>query len=123
MLVRHLTGDPPGQARAATRMLARTARLLLTDVVFAETIYVLSSYYELDRARVAELMRAVIAFPAISVLDPQLLLRALELHETASLAFADAYLVASAEVSGVGAVASFDRALDRLSSVRRLEPA
>jgi hypothetical protein len=31
--------------------------------------------------------------------------------------------VASAEMSGVGAVASFDRSIDRITTVRRIEPA
>jgi predicted nucleic acid-binding protein len=57
------------------------------------------------------------------VLDPALLLRALEVYETDRLDFADAYLVAQAERSGVGVVASFDKAIDRVGTVRRLEPA
>jgi predicted nucleic acid-binding protein len=39
------------------------------------------------------------------------------------LDFAEAYLVAQAERSGVGAVASFDKAIDRVATVRRIEPA
>ena len=37
--------------------------------------------------------------------------------------FADAYLVASAERTGVGAIVSFDRSIDRVRTVRRIEPA
>jgi hypothetical protein len=33
------------------------------------------------------------------------------------------YLIASAAASGVGAVASVDRSIDRLATVRRIEPA
>ena len=47
----------------------------------------------------------------------------IELYEVERLDFADAYLVASAESTGVGIVASFDRSLDRVGSVRRDEPA
>jgi len=43
-------------------------------------------------------------------------------HEVDRLDFAETYLVASAEATGVGAVMSFDRAIDRVSTVRRLEP-
>jgi len=39
------------------------------------------------------------------------------------LDFPDAYLVASAERSGVGTIASFDRSIDRVTTVRRVEPA
>jgi predicted nucleic acid-binding protein len=123
ILVRHLTGDPPQQAARATAFLAAADELLLVDLVVAETVSVLESFYEVPRARVAELARAIIAFPAVVVLDPVLLLRSLEVYETDRLDFADAYLVGQAERSGVGVIASFDKAIDRVTTVRRLESA
>jgi predicted nucleic acid-binding protein len=36
--------------------------------------------------------------------------------------FAEAYLVALAEASGIGQIASFDRSLDGVHSVTRVEP-
>ena len=122
VLVRYFTGDPPEQARRAAAYLARADELLVPDLVVAELVYVLQSFYEVERARVAELLRAVLAFPAVVVVDAALLLRALEVYEVERLDFADAYLVASAEASGVGAIASFDRSIDRVGTVRRIEP-
>jgi predicted nucleic acid-binding protein len=49
--------------------------------------------------------------------------RAVEIYEVHRLDFADAYRVASAERSGVGVLASFDRSIDRVGTVRRDEPA
>jgi predicted nucleic-acid-binding protein len=109
-------------ARRATAALAGERPLLLADLVLAECVYVLESFYEVERVRVAELMRAAIALPSIRVVDEPLLLRALELYELAGLDFADAYLVASAEVTGVDAVTSFDRGIDRVRTVARVEP-
>ncbi len=123
ILVRHLTGDPPEQAARATTFLAAADELLLADLVVAEAVSVLESYYEVPRARVAELVRAIIAFPTIVVLDPAMLLRSLEVYETDWLDFAEAYLVAQAERSGIEVIASFDEAIDRVTTVRRLEPA
>lgn len=123
IVVRHLTGDPPAQAVHATRYLERADQLLLADLILAEVAYVLESYYEVPRARVAETLRAVLAFPAIRVVDAELLQRAVEVYDVHRLDFADAYLVASAERSGVGVVASFDRAIDRVGTVQRVEPA
>lgn len=122
VLIRHLTGDPPAQARRATAFLERADQLLLPDLIVAEVVYVLESFYEVERPRVAELARAIVGFPAVAVGDEPLLLRALEVYEVERLDFAEAYLVASAEASGVGAIASFDRTIDRLSTVRRIEP-
>ena len=123
VLVRHLTGDPPEQARRATRYLEHADTLLLPDLVLAEVAYVLESYYQAPRHQVAEALRSILAFRAIRVVDGPLLLRAVELYEVHGLDYADAYLVASAERTGVGVVASFDRAIDRVRTVRREEPA
>lgn len=122
VLIRHLTGDPPEQARRATAFLAAADELLVPDLVVAEVVFVLESFYETARPRIAELVRAIVAFPAVVVVDAALLLRAVELYELERLDFVDSYLVASAERTGVGAVASFDRALDGVATVRRVEP-
>jgi predicted nucleic acid-binding protein len=122
ILVRHLTGDPPAQAARATRYLQGAEELLLPDLILAEVTYVLESFYETPRARVATTLRSVLAFPAIRVVDVDLLQRAVEVYEVHRLDFADAYLVASAERTGVGVIASFDRTIDRVTTVRREEP-
>ena len=122
VLVRHLTGDPPDLAARATRYLAGADELLLPDLILAELAYVLESFYEAPQAQVATTLRAVLAFPAIRVIDADLVQRAVEVYEVHRLDFADAYLVASAERTGVGVIASFDRAIDRVTTVRREEP-
>ena len=122
VLIRHLTGDPPAQARRATAFLAAADELLLPDLIVAEVVFVLESFYEVDRERVAELVRAAIGFPAIVVVDAPLLLRALEVYEVEKIDFAEAYLVASAEATGVETIASFDREIDKVATVRRVEP-
>ena len=122
VLIRHLTGDPPAQARRASAFLERAGELLVPDLIVAEVVYVLESFYEVERQRVAELIRAIIGFPAIVVVDEPLLLRALEVYEVDRLDFAEAYLVASAEATGVETIASFDREIDRVATVQRIEP-
>jgi len=122
VVVRHLTGDPPEMATRATAALTAAEELLLADLVVAECVYVLESFYEVERERVGELMRAAVALPSIKTVDSSTLLRALELYEVERLDFAESYLVAQAEATGVGAVLSFDRSIDRVGTVERQEP-
>jgi predicted nucleic acid-binding protein len=122
ILVRHLTGEPPDMAQRATCYLATERGLLLADLVVAETVYVLESFYEAPRGQVAEAIRSLIAFDSIVCVDPALLLRSVEVYETDRLDFAVAYLVASAESTEVCRVASFDKAIDRIDTVERVEP-
>lgn len=122
ILVRHLTGDPRDMAARATAYLRGADELLLTDLIVAETVYVLESFYEVPRSTVAEAVRSLIAFRSIICVDPALLLRAIEVYETDRIDFAEAYLVASAESTGVDTIASFDRSIDRVGTITRVEP-
>ena len=122
VLIRHLTGDPSEQARRASELLRGSENLILVDLVVAEVVYVLESVYGVDRDRVAELVRAIVGFPAMAVADETLLLRTLEIYEQYRIHFAESYLAACAELSSVGVVASFDRDIDRVPTIQRLEP-
>jgi predicted nucleic acid-binding protein len=122
ILVRHLTGDPAEQAGRASRFLADASVLLLADVVVAEIVYVLASYYRASRTEVATALRSILAFEAIRVVDAALLHRAIEIYEGDRLDFPDAYLVACAERAGIGTIVSFDRSIDRVATVDRIEP-
>ena len=121
ILVRHLTGDPPVMAERATALLAAEPALYLTDLIVAETVYVLESFYKAPREQVAEAMRSLVAMRSMVTVDPALLLRAIEVYEVDRLDFAEAYLVACAESTGIGSVASFDKAIDRVPTVTRVE--
>jgi predicted nucleic acid-binding protein len=121
VVVRHLTGQPAGQARRATAFLREAGHLDLPDLIVAELVYVLESVYERPRPEVAALVRSVLAFPPVQTSDELLLLRAVELYETRRVDFAEAYLAALAE-RGDRQVASFDRGLDRVPTIERVEP-
>jgi predicted nucleic acid-binding protein len=122
VLIRHLTGDPPDMAARATAFLAAAEELLLPDLIVAEVVYVLESFYEVPPGEVARLVRSVVTYPPIRCVDQALLLRALEVYETNHLDFSEAYLVASAEAAGVPGVVSFDRDLDRVPTITRTQP-
>ena len=122
IIVRHLTGEPPEMATRATTYLVAEAELFLADLILAETIYVLESFYKTPRDHIATAMRSLVALRSVVTVDPALLLRALEVYEIDRIDFAEAYLVACAESSGVNRIASFDRSIDRVGTIERIEP-
>ncbi len=79
-------------AAQATAYFGSASEVLLTDLVVAETIYVLESFYKTPRQQIAEAMRSLIASGSIITVAPALLLRAIEVYETDRLDFAEAYL-------------------------------
>lgn len=62
IFVRHLTGDPADLAVRSTAYLATESDLLVTDLVVAETVYVLESFYQAPRTQIAEAIRSILAF-------------------------------------------------------------
>lgn len=67
-------------------------------------------------------MRSLVGFDSMLCVDSALLLRTIEVYESERIAFAEAYLVACAESTGIGKVASFDRSIDRMTTIERIEP-
>ena len=62
-------------------------------------------------------------FSVRTLIDPVLLVRAVEVYELDRIDFAETYLVAQAESTGVRTVASFDKSIDRVTTIERPEPA
>jgi predicted nucleic acid-binding protein len=122
VLICHLTGDPPEMAIRATAFLGSETDLLLADLVVAETVYVLESFYEAPRPQISRSVRSLLALESVVCVDAPLLRRAVEIYETDRLDFAEAYLVASAESTGINRIVSFDRSIDRVRTVERIEP-
>ncbi len=82
----------------------------------------LESVYRTPRDQVAAQMRSALALQNIETVNRLTLLRALSIYELEGLDFAEAHLAAQAEATGVGEILSFDRSIDRLSTVTRREP-
>lgn len=122
VLVRFFVGTPPEQAERARNFIAHGNRLLLADLIVAETVYVLEKVYEAPRPLVARNLRSTIAYRTIVTENPAVLLRSLQIYEDARLSFADAYLIARAEAADDADVASFGKGIDRVKTIRRIEP-
>ena len=122
VLIRHLTGDPPDMATKASAYLLSGRDLVLPDLVIAEIVYVLESFYQQTRVQVAGLVAAVVSSARYQVQDRALLIRSLEIYVDYKIDFTEAYLVASAEKAGITEIASFDRAIDRVPTITRIEP-
>ena len=122
VLIRYLTGDPPEMAARASAYLLSGRDLVLSDLVVAEIVYVLESFYQQARQQVAGLVAAVVSSSRCQVQDRALLIRSLEIYLDHKIDYTEAYLVAIAEKTGITEIASFDRAIDRVPTITRIEP-
>lgn len=102
IVVRYLTGDPPELAEKAAQIIDGEERLWITDVVLAETAYVLTSVYRVSRIVVIDHLIAFSQKENISLfaLDKGVALQALLLcRPSGRVSFADAMIWAAARSS------------------------
>lgn len=111
IVVRYLMGDPPELAEKAAQIIDGEESLVITDVVLAETAYVLTSVYGIPRRVVVDHLIAFLQKENISTfaLDKGLVLQALLLCKPSGrVSFADAMVWAAARSSESKVVYSLD---------------
>jgi predicted nucleic acid-binding protein len=123
VLVRYLTEDSREKAAAARTYLQAADKdsLLFPHVAMAELAFVLLRVYRWPASSAADAIRAVVSNRAIVVPDTQIWLQIADDLEQ-GYGPVDAYLLRTAERSGVGAVVTFDENMRELPSVRRVTP-
>lgn len=115
VVVRYLTADPPEMLEAARRIVDDMGPLLITDVVLAETAFVLLSFYGVPRSAIVDGLVDLLRKKNIAVhaMDKDVAVRALWLcRDSARVSFADAMVWAAARSSTSGSLATvytFDR--------------
>ena len=127
VIIRTIDRAPTDQGESAARAITQAAEgtlsLILPDVIVAELAYFFIKAAALPRTEAAEMLAGIVASPGISVGDHRLLIDAIGIWGSIPIDFPDAYLAAlSRRVSDSG-VLSFDRDLDRIEGVTRVDPA
>lgn len=127
IFLRYLTNDDSKKADRVEKLLDQaalgTVTLVTTEMVLAEIVWVLESFYELDTCAVAPLIRGILATPGLEVINGALVRRALELYEGEGVDFVDGYIAAVMEKQGISELYSFDRKhISRIRHITRKEP-
>ncbi len=116
MVVRYLTGEPRDLAERAAQVIDDEERLQVSDVVIAETAYVLTSVYKVPREVVVDHLMLFIQKENIRpfALNKDSLLQALLLcRPSGRVSFADALVWAAAHSSDEKVVYSLDERFPR----------
>ena len=127
LFIRYLTNDDPEKANRVEKLLdlatAAKLKLVTTEMVIAEVVWVLESSYGLKATEITSLVRGILATPGIEVINGSLVARALDFYEAHNVDFIDGYIAAVMEKSGIKELYSFDKKhIARLKSVKRNEP-
>lgn len=123
VLVRFLTQDDKAQARAARSLVERCsakAPALLCREVMVETVWILEGAYGLERARIAEVLLALLQADEFVVETANDVASALHAYRAGAADFADHLIMAAAERTGCETLYTFDRKAARHRSATLL---
>jgi uncharacterized protein len=127
VFIRYLTNDDPAKADRVERLLDLAAKgkekLMTTEMVIAEVVWVLESFYKLGNSVIGPMIKAILATPGLEVINGPLVGKAVEVYMAANIDFIDGYIVAVMERHHVDEIFSYDKKhLSRIAAIRRKEP-
>jgi predicted nucleic acid-binding protein len=125
VLLRFLLDDHPEPSVAAAGLFQQAVDekclLILTDLGIAEAVWVLTSYYKIERQKVADSLAKLLLKAGVQCPSLEPVLDALARFKATNCDFFDCYLAAQAASSGV-AIASFDSDLRKFEDASLWDP-
>jgi predicted nucleic-acid-binding protein len=88
----------------------------------AEVVWVLESFYDYSKSRIAETLTHFMHSDGLEVIDRDLLIHALDCYKEKNIDFADALLATFALQHGPKHIFSFDRHFDRILGITKVQP-
>ncbi|OGQ86293.1 MAG: hypothetical protein A2512_04945 [Deltaproteobacteria bacterium RIFOXYD12_FULL_56_24] len=127
IFIRYLTNDDPVKADRVERLLEQASggkiHLLTTEMVVAEVIWVLESFYKLNNSAIGPMIKAILATPGLEVINGALVEKAVEYYMAENIDFVDGYIIAVMERHKVSEIFSYDKKhLSRFKAIQRVEP-
>lgn len=113
VFVRLFVEDDTKQTEQASMLFERAQNgeidLVTGPPVFFEVGWVLRYSYKVAQEKILDVLEAILSFPALRVLDKDLVISALFLARKTSSEFADAYIAASAQEAKADNVGTFNK--------------
>lgn len=126
IFIRFLTDDVPEKANACEKIFKRAVEkeetLFTTDLVIAEIVWVLESFYELPKKEVQDKVEKILNTPNLICPHKDLILSALVLYSEKNIDYIDAYNSLTLKEKGIEELYSYDKHYDRIDWLTRLEP-
>jgi predicted nucleic acid-binding protein len=126
ILLRHLLQDVPEQSTRASAYIRRieqgAQRVRLADTVIFEAVFTLQRTYRVPRAEIAAALLPLIELPGVVLPGKRRFRTAFAHYVDRNIAFGDAYHAALMQSLRLVEIVTFDRELDRVPGITRLEP-
>lgn len=117
IIVRFLTGDDKELADRAEKLFqeAENSSLEIPDLVVAETVYVLLSFYKFSKEEVIEKIDLLLDFEKFKT-NKKVFKKTLEFFKENNISFVDAYLSALVSLSKNQKLYTFDKNLEKMAN-------
>jgi len=127
IFIRYLTNDDPAKADKIELLLNKAAEgkilLITAEMVLAEVVWVLESFYGLKNSAIGPMIKAILATPGLDVINGSLVEKAIDHHLTHNIDFIDGYIAAVMERKKIDEIFSYDKKhLSRIQEISRKEP-
>jgi len=126
IFIRFLTDDVPEKVDACEEIFKKAVEkqetLFTTDLVIAEIVWVLESFYELPKNEIQDKVEKILNTPNLICPHKDLILSALILYSEKNIDYIDAYNALILKESGIEELYSYDKHYDRIDWLTRLEP-
>jgi predicted nucleic-acid-binding protein len=126
IFIRFLTDDVPEKADACEEIFKKAVEkkepLFTTDLVIAEIVWVLESFYELPKNEVQDKVEKILNTPNLICPHKDLILSALVLYGEKNIDYIDAYNALILKDNGIEELYSYDKHHDKIDWLTRLEP-
>ena len=125
VFIRFFTADIPEKAKRVKKIIesleAGKAEAEISDLVLAELVWVLESFYKLPPKEVAKKVSYLVSLPGIKMINKRLILEALTDYVNEKVDFIDAYNAHYMKHRKISSIYSYDKDFDKLG-VHRIEP-
>jgi predicted nucleic-acid-binding protein len=126
IFIRFLSDDDPEKADACEKIFKKAVEekesIFTTELVIAEIIWVLESFYELEKEEVQDKVEKILNTPNLICPHKDLILSALTLYSEKNIDYIDAYNALILKEKGIEELYSYDKDYDRIEWLNRLEP-
>jgi predicted nucleic acid-binding protein len=126
LFLRYLTKDDPGKFGRCRELFKKAVEdevsLHTSEMVVAELVWTLLSYYKVPKAEVIEKVSIIISTPNLHVVNKTIIADSLILYSQKNIDFIDAYNALFMKFHGLGKIYSYDQDFDSIGGIEREEP-
>lgn len=126
IFLRYLTADDPAKYERCKELFKRAVEgkvlLLTSDMVIAELIWTLQSFYKVPKAEVIEKISVVASTPNLIIPNNGIIVEALIIYSRKNIDYIDAYNAMFMKHHNTNNIYSYDTDFDSIGGIERIEP-